>query len=160
MTHPTVNPAARGRILPLVLAGLLLALTGAIGPVYGAETITLPPQTVAPGEVQLTVNLTLPPGHKLNAEAPSTLIISAKDQAVVAVDKKFSGNLKAADLPVTLKVPAKEGKTTLQAEFKLNFCDDKVGLCFMQDAVLQLPVEVTKTADNKKLAITYELKKP
>ncbi len=160
MAHSAVIPAARGKILPLVLAGLLLALTGAFDPVCGADAMTLPPQTVAPGEVQLTVNLTLPPGHKLNDEAPSTLIISAQNQAVVAVDKKFSGNLKAADLPVTLKVPANEGKTTLQAEFKINFCDDQVGLCFMRDAVIQLPVAVNKTADNKKLAINYELKMP
>lgn len=160
MTHAAIIPLAKGRILPFVLMGLFLALTGAHCPVFGADTITLPPQTIAPGEVQLTVNLTLPPGHKLNAEAPSTLIISAKDQAVVTVERKFQGNLKAADLPVILKAPAKEGKTTLQAEFKINFCDDKVGLCFMRDAVVQLPVEVSKTADNKTLAINYELKTP
>ena len=158
MKKLTVISAAEHKALLLLLAGLLLAATGAIAPVLAADAITLPPQTVAPGEVQLTVKLTLPPGHKLNAEAPSTLIISAKDQAVVAVAKKYPGNLQAKDFPVTLKVPAKEGKTMVQAEFKINFCDDKNGLCFMRDATIQLPVTVSKAATQKNLQIEYQLK--
>jgi len=155
---PAVISAAKPSALLLLLAGLLLAATGAIAPVLAADAITLPPQTVAPGEVQLTVKLTLPPGHKLNAEAPSTLILSAQDQAVVAVAKKYPGNLQAKDFPVTLKVPAKEGKTIIQADFKINFCDEKNGLCFMRDAAIQLPVTVSQAAAPKNLEIDYRLK--
>ncbi len=159
MMKSAVISATTGRtLLQLLLAGFLLAATGALCPVWGGDAITLPPQTVAPGEVHLTVKLTLPPGHKLNAEAPSTLIISAQDQAVVAVAKKYPGNLKASDFPVTLKVPAKEGKTIIHADFKINFCDEKAGLCFMRDAAIQLPVAVSKTATQKNLQIEYQLK--
>ncbi len=129
-------------------------------PAGAAETVTLPSQTIAPGQVQLTVKLVLPPGHKLNAEAPSTLILTSQDQNVLKVDKKFAGNLTAANLPLKLQVPAKPGQTTLQAEFKINFCDDKVGLCFMRDATVQLPVQVSKDAKNKTLELLYELKMP
>jgi len=148
--------------VPLVILFLffLAAGLGLCFPAGAADTITLPLQTVAPGQVQLTVKLVLPPGTKLNPEAPSSLSLTSQDPKVIKVEKKYAGNLTAAKLPVKLRVPAKPGQTTLQAEFKINFCDDQGGLCFMRDATLQLPVQVSKDAKGKDLEVLYELKMP
>lgn len=151
------TPPAGRTLLPFVVCLLLLA-TGGLSAVHGAETITLPPQTVAPGKVQLTVNLTLPPGHKLNPEAPSSVLLTSQNQAVAGLDKKSYGNLRAKSFPLTLRVPVKPGQTTIQADFKINFCDDQMGLCFMRDATLQLPITVDKNSPQKKLEILYEVK--
>jgi len=136
-----------------------MLLSGAVSPAIGADTITLPTQTVAPGEVNLTVNLVLPAGHKLNPEAPSTVGLTTGNKEVLALEEKYAQNLPAANLPLCLTVPAKEGKTTLQAHFRLNYCDDKIGLCFLNEGVVQLPVEVSKTATNKNLEMTYTVKR-
>lgn len=137
-----------------------LAASGLVTPGFGADVIQLPAQTVGPGQVKVIVTVALPPGHKLNPEAPSSLILSSQDQGVLQVQEKFAGTLTAAKLPVTLTVPAKEGKTTLQAEFKLNFCDDKMGLCFLRDTTVQLPVEVAPGAQGHELHLLYEVKNP
>lgn len=153
----------RKNYLPLVLFMLFLVICcnfvwqSIISPAEAAETVSLPTQAVAPGEATLTVNLELPEGCKLNQEAPSTLGLKSGDVAVVALDPKNSQNLPVANLPLCLTVPVKEGNTTLQAAFRLNFCDEKLGLCFYKEAVLHLPVEVNKTATNKKLHIVYKV---
>ena len=125
-------------------------------PAEAVETVSLPAQTVAPGEATLTVNLELPAGCKLNQEAPSTLGLKSSDVNIAAVEQKYAQNLPVANLPLCLTVPVKEGKTTLQANFRLNFCEEKLGVCFFKEAVLTLPVEVKKAVANQKLAIVYE----
>mgnify|MGYP005841546267 CR=1 FL=1 len=146
---------------PLLLAVLLaLSLVGMGAGVPAADTITLPSQQVAPGEVKLTINIALPPGNKLNDEAPSAVALSAGDDKVVKLIPKTFDKLAAAKLPLTLKLPVREGQTSITADFRINFCDDKVGLCFMQNATLVLPVEVSKKSANKDLTITYQVKSP
>ncbi|MGQ9921283.1 MAG: hypothetical protein ACUVRZ_08125 [Desulfobacca sp.] len=158
MLKPAVIATAKPRaLLLLLLAGLLLAATGAFSPTAAADAITLPSQTVTPGQVQLTVNVTLPAGYKLNAEAPASLSLSAQDQTVLAVAKNYPANLQAKDFPLTLKVAAKEGKTIIRADFKINFCDEHNGLCFMRDAAVQLPVIVSKTGTQKNLVMEYQV---
>ncbi len=130
---------------------------GGFSSAEAAETVALPAQAVAPGEATLTVNLELPAGCKFNQEAPSTLGLKSADVTIVAVDEKYAQNLPVANLPLCLTVPVKEGKTTLQANFRLNYCDEKLGVCFLKEAVLNLPVEVNKNASNKKLEIVYKV---
>jgi len=152
-----LRPGAAAAILVLACLAAVLGLCPTAG---AADVITLPPQTVAPGQVNLTVKVVLPPGHKFNPEAPSSLRLSSQDQKVLKVKKTFAKSLTAANLPVKLKVPAKPGQTTLQAELKLNFCNDQGGLCFMRDATVELPVQVAKDAPGKVLEILYEVKVP
>jgi hypothetical protein len=125
---------------------------------HAAENVALPPQTVAPGKISLIINLELPAGYKLNQEAPSTLAIKAEDNRIIALDEKYARPLPLANLPLTLTVPAKEGKTTLQTTYRLNFCDDKLGICFFQDVTLTLPVEVNRDCANRKLEVSYKVK--
>lgn len=147
------------RALSGVVLGLALALAWHAGvtTAEAAETVTLPAQMVAPGDAALTVNLELPAGYKLNQEAPSTVGITSGDTKIVAIDQKYAKKLPVANLPLCLTVPVKEGKTTLQAHFRLNFCDEKLGLCYLKEAVLDLPVEVNNTAAAKKLEMLYKV---
>lgn len=146
------------KVIGLIL-GIALGLTwhGGITSAKAAETVSLPLQAVAPGEAELTVNLELPEGFKLNQEAPSTVGIKSGNTKVVVVDGKYAKNFPVAKLPLSLKVPVKKGKTALQTRFRLNYCDEKLGLCFLKEVVLNLPVEVNKTATNKKLEMVYKV---
>jgi hypothetical protein len=120
-----------------------------------AETVTLPSQTVAPGKAGLTVNLELPAGFKLNKESPSTVSLKSGNKKVVAVSPQCAKKVPLTKVPLTLTMPVKEGQTELQATLRLNYCDEKSGLCFLREVILTLPVEVNKTAANKKLEIVY-----
>jgi hypothetical protein len=130
---------------------------GGVSSVEAAQTVALPAQAVAMGEATLTVNLELPAGCKLNHEAPSTLGLKSQDGNIVALDAKYAQPQPLANLPLSLTVPVKEGKTTLAAHFRVNYCDDKLGICFLKEAILNLPVEVNKQAANKKLEIVYKV---
>jgi hypothetical protein len=146
------------KILCLILViALGLMWHGGFSTAQAAETVSLSPQVVAPGEAALTVNLELPAGLKLNQEAPSTVGIKSGNTRVVAVDQKYAQKVPVANLPLCLTVPVKKGKTTLQTTFRLNYCDEKLGLCFLKEVVLNLPVEVSKTATNKKLEMVYKV---
>jgi hypothetical protein len=142
----------------ILIITLSLTGAGAFNALEAAETVTLASQTLAPGEASLTVNLQLPAGFKLNQEAPSTVAIKSADQKIVALDEKYAQNLPVANLPLCLTVPVQEGKTTLQATFRLNYCDEKLGLCFLKEANVHLPVEVKKIAASKKLEMVYTVK--
>jgi hypothetical protein len=159
MRHHCLKKLRASKALWLILF-LTLSLIGLGGLITAdaAETVTLPPQTVAPGEAALTVNLALPAGYKLNQESPSTVGIKTGDKKIVALDEKYAQNLPVANLPLSLTMPVQEGKTMLQATYRLNFCDEKLGVCFLKEVVLQLPVEVNKTAANQKLEMLYTLK--
>src|SRR3974390_1232793 len=145
---------AFGLIMTIFLS---FAWPGGFSTAEAAETVALPAQAVAPGEATLTVNLELPAGCKLNQESPSTLRLTSSDVNIVAVDKKYAQNLPVTNLPLCLTVPVKEGKTALQANFRLNYCDEKLGICFLKEAALNLPVEVNKNASKKKLEIVYKV---
>ncbi len=159
MNIPAMRPSRRFRLL-VVAMGLLLATTGFQTPIQGADPTTLPPQTVTPGTVNLVVKITLPPGHKINPEAPPTLRLQAQDQGILALDRNYS-KLNAQSFPLTVPVPAKkEGQTVIQGELRLNFCDDQGGLCFMRQETLHLPVTVSKQAAGKNVEMVFQVPAP
>jgi hypothetical protein len=158
LNHQQKNLRISKTLWLILVISLSLTGLGGFATADAAETVTLPLQTVGPGDVALTVNLALPAGYKLNQEAPSTVGIKTGDKKIVALEEKYAQNLPVANLPLCITVPAQEGKTTLQATFRLNFCDEKIGVCFLKEIVLHLPVEVNKTAANKKLEMVYTVK--
>jgi hypothetical protein len=158
LIHTRKNFRASKMLWLILIITLSLAGQGGFATLNAAETVTLAPQTVAPGEAALTVNLELPAGYKLNQEAPSTVGVKSADKKIIALEEKYAQNLPVANLPLCLTLPVQEGKTMLQATFRLNFCDEKLGVCFLKEVLLQLPVEVNKTAANKKLEMVYTVK--
>ncbi|HAY20890.1 MAG TPA: hypothetical protein DCY27_01725 [Desulfobacterales bacterium] len=142
----------------LALITLCLAVFGGSLTTNATQTITLPQQIIGPGEATLKIELQLPPNCKLNQEAPSTVAIHSEDKKIVGLTQSLGQKLPAANLPITLSAPAAPGRTALQAEFRLNFCDDKIGLCFFKETLLILPVEVSKTSVNKQLSLKLIVK--
>lgn len=156
MTQQLQRNSAKTRTAGLILALTLMFALQVSTAIAGA--IALPAQTVAPGEVKLTVNIVLPPGHKLNPEAPSTVSITAGDSKIFGLDAKYANKFPAANLPLCLTVPVTAGQTSLQAIFHLNYCDDKIGLCFFKEDEVTLPVEVKKGAAGKALELVHQVK--
>jgi thiol-disulfide isomerase/thioredoxin len=117
---------------------------------FAGETIELPPQTVDPGAVALTLNLELPPGYKVNALAPSAVVISSGSGPDHVI--------RNPQFPIKTQVKLSEGDATLKADFVVYYCEaEKESLCYFKEAILSVPVKVKKGAANRNLTATYRL---
>jgi thiol-disulfide isomerase/thioredoxin len=117
---------------------------------FAGETIELPAQTVEPGDATLTLNLELPRGYKLNALAPSAVVVASvggEDQVI-----------RNPQFPITAQLKLSEGDATVKADFVIYYCEsEKESLCYFKEAVVSVPVKVKKGAGSRVLTATYRL---
>jgi hypothetical protein len=126
---------------------------------FSGENVDIPEQTVEPGEATLTIQLELPPGHKLNALAPTALTINAPQSPVVSFSAGPEQTFSNPTFPVTVPIKINEGDAVIRADFVVYFCEaDKESLCFFKEARLSIPVKAIKGAGNQKLYAAYKLK--
>ncbi len=120
---------------------------------FTGERIELPAQTVEPGDANLVLQLELPAGYKLNAQAPSVVTVNtAGGNPQSFRDPKF---------PLSVPVKVSEGEATVNATFTLYYCEaGKESLCYFKEALLSVPVKAKKGAGASKLAATYKLQLP
>jgi len=117
---------------------------------FAGETIELPAQTVEPGDATLTLNLELPKGYKLNALAPSAVVVAS----VGAADQV----IRNPRFPITAQLKLSEGDARVKADFVIYYCEsEKESLCYFKEAVVSLPVKVKKGAGSRALTATYRL---
>src|SRR4029079_4397997 len=113
------------------------------------QVVDVPQQSVEPGEAQLTLQLELPPGFKLNPLAPSAVSIDVGGAGQTFRNPKF---------PLSVPVKISEGDAMIRADFVLYYCEvEKESLCYFREARLSLAVKGTKGANNHRLSATYKL---
>lgn len=170
---------------PVVWAVLLAALLGVMLGVHGAVTaaaasatnagkdtkgeeppfsgprLELPPQTVAPGKVHLTIQVNLPPGYKPTQESPSQATVSTAHSQVLSLGPEASRNINPAQFPLKLPLTAHPGETRLTLDLLLYYCKtNNGGLCLFKEVRLILPVRVTPDAPSRRLEAAYRLVGP
>jgi thiol-disulfide isomerase/thioredoxin len=128
---------------------------------FTGETPERPAQAVAPGEAALTISLELPPGYKLNPQAPSAVTVVSSDAKVL----NFGGNgeqvFRNPQFPLRIPAKVNEGTTALQADFVLYYCEaEKESLCYFKDVRVIVPVNGRKGATNTNITVSYELTVP
>jgi len=117
---------------------------------FAGETIELPVQTVEPGDATLTLNLELPKGYKLNALAPSAVVVASVGGADQVI--------RNPQFPITAQLKLSEGESTVKADFVIYYCEaEKESLCYFKEAVVSMPVKVKKGAGSRVLTATYRL---
>jgi hypothetical protein len=109
---------------------------------YGGEVVVLPGATVAPGAGSVVIDISLPPDHKVNEEAPSS--VSWKLEGDVAdLGAEADRSLTGATFPVEFSATFSTGRGAVAADINLVWCaDDAESLCFLDQVRLSLPVEV------------------
>jgi thiol-disulfide isomerase/thioredoxin len=134
---------------------------------FAGELIELPPQTIEPGDATLTLQLELPGGYKLNAEAPSALTIATEQTGAVLLASSTVSNaagnmdqvIRNPKFPVSVSIKTAEGDAIVKVDFLIYYCEAaKESLCYFKEARLSLPVKVMKGAGMNKLSATYKLK--
>ncbi|HKG23019.1 MAG TPA: hypothetical protein VKC34_14065, partial [Blastocatellia bacterium] len=128
---------------------------------FAGVSLELPAQEVEPGDAILSLGLELPPGYKLNGQAPSSLAVGSSEKRVIEFKDGGGGPeqvFRSPRFPLTLPIKAGEGETTVQARFVLYYCEsEKESLCYFKEARLNLPVKARKGAGSHQLTATYKL---
>lgn len=109
--------------------------------------ITLPTQTLAPGEVEFVLQLTLPDGYKLNSNAPSSAEIGGELTLIT-------------DTELHLNVTLTADMSRLQGAFDVYYCEAiNETLCFIDRFMLDTPITVDESGAAS-FTVTRELPLP
>lgn len=126
---------------------------------FAGEAIELPVQSIEPGDATLTLQLELPAGYKLNAQAPTALTIAASPGQAVSLRGGAEQVFSNPRFPVSAPVKVSEGEAVLRADFVIYYCEAvKESLCFFKEARVNIPVKVVKGSGNHTLSGTYKLR--
>ncbi|HXG92125.1 MAG TPA: thioredoxin-like domain-containing protein [Blastocatellia bacterium] len=123
---------------------------------FAGEVIELPAQTIEPGDATITLQLELPAGYKLNAQAPSAVAVTTTQKEVAAINGQPS--FRNPQFPLSVPVKVAEGQTTVNVEFTVYYCESaKESLCYFKEARVIAPIVVKRGAGAHKIAATYKL---
>ncbi|MFY9573918.1 MAG: hypothetical protein WAV20_21175, partial [Blastocatellia bacterium] len=126
---------------------------------FAGESIELPAQVIEPGEGTLSLQLELPAGYKLNAQAPSSLTITAPPNQVVGLTGGIEQTFSNPKFPVIVPIKVNDGEAAVRAEFVLYYCEaEKESLCFFKEARITIRVKSVKGSGSHNLSATYTLK--
>lgn len=115
--------------------------------------ITLEPQTVSAGDIELILNYTIPEGYKINELTDSTITITVDESAHV-FDSVVITEL-TTSVPLTLI----EGESTVSLMIEFFYCEDD-SYCLIDDVEFIVPVVVTTDAENNNIIVNREATLP
>jgi thiol-disulfide isomerase/thioredoxin len=117
--------------------------------------VELDAQTVAAGEGELVLNLTLPSGYKINTLTDSFFNVSIEGEAVTVANERVL----IADKTVTVPVTLAEGEATLTLNMTVFYCEEDA-LCLIDEVTVLVPVTVTADADSSTITIDRTITLP
>ena len=121
------------------------------------ESVTLDPQTVAPGDATLRLDLEIPQGYKLNEQAPSRVRLALSGKGQFQSGKREL-TVDRPRFPVSLPVTLGEGQTTLTVALELYYCSHaQESLCYFKEVQRVLPIRSTADAGTTELKMSYSL---
>jgi hypothetical protein len=127
-------------------------------PGLSGRKIDLPALKLKAGDARLQVNLNLPEGAKLNAEAPAFLSWSSSDAGILKVERDGDNmDVKPDALPIDLPLKVSPGKAVLTLDAVIYYCRENSGACYFDDVTVEVPVEIGGTGADKH-AITIDIK--
>ncbi len=126
----------------------------------GEDSLLLPPQTVAAGAGTILIDLQMPDGYKLNAQAPLTAIWPDDPVAQIPPESRDL-RLIAPQLPVQVPVTFAPGQTDLALALTVYWCEAvNETLCFVDRATLVLPLTVAAEGDTHQAVFARTLVPP
>ncbi len=100
----------------------------------------LEPQIVSMRATQLLIEIELPDGTHLNADAPSRIRVSSDDPRVVQIE---APNPEVKDPLIAIPIRLNPGEATVRAELSLYYCRTGAeALCFFREERLEIPLRV------------------
>lgn len=132
--------------LGLVLTVIFLSLSWADGDAFCDNVHSLTPQTVAPGEQTLLLEVSFPEGYKVNDLSPFSMEWQSTTDAAV-LGEGASRTVVQPSFPLEIPVRLSAGQTLLTGDLIIYYCEyASVGLCLIEQVRLELPVTVAGDA--------------
>jgi DNA-binding beta-propeller fold protein YncE len=126
----------------------------------GREMIRLPPQTVAPGETQIVVTISVPPAFRLNDTAPFALHLSFDNPNGLIPAEKADIEILQPTMPIKVPVTLKEGSAILTGQADVYYCDAvNERLCYVSRLELTLPLTIAPQGTTA-VALNYAVSPP
>jgi DNA-binding beta-propeller fold protein YncE len=142
-----------GTASTLVLKGIERFIPPPTEAEYGGTVVTLDPVAVAAGPGVILLDIQLPPGHKVNEEAPSS--IAWEEDGVARFPDGATVPLTGATFPVEIPVDLVEGSGNIRADATIIYCrDDAESLCLIEQVRFEMPVTVG--AESSSVAVRFE----
>lgn len=149
VSEPGTAPAAEEPTLSTVFGGPA-----------GTAEIAQPPQTVAPGEGTIQVQITMPDGYKFNDLAPFTANWPDDPVVQIPADQRTTQILEP-EMPLEVPVTFAEGQTEIAVNLAIYWCEAiNESLCFVDRATLVAPVTVSADAGANTLVLQHSLTPP
>ena len=118
------------------------------------EQITLPEQTVAAGEGEIVLEITLPEGYKLNNLAPFTSEWTVDGEAIAISEEHRSQRIVEPELPVRVPVTLSEGSAVLHGDLTIYYCEAiRQSLCFIDQIGIDAPVTVSADGGEPRIVV-------
>ncbi|WP_423922602.1 thioredoxin-like domain-containing protein [Candidatus Poriferisodalis sp.] len=134
---------ATGELTTLALSNLEIAAVTATGVID--DEVVLLPQRVAPGPIEIVLELTVPEGYKFNVEGLFEFEWSPDDTALVHPQGSARYEARGPEMPVRLAatVEADSGTAVLSATAVVFYCpaEDET-FCLIRDVNFTAPIEV------------------
>jgi thiol-disulfide isomerase/thioredoxin len=117
--------------------------------------LELETQTVAAGEGELLLNLTLPEGYKINTLIDSSVTVTVEGAAVTITTDRVLLPEQSISIPVTFT----EGESTLTLSMTVYYCEQDE-LCFIDEVTVLIPITVTADAENTRITVEHTIVLP
>lgn len=152
----TVSTVTLGNATALQVPDQVTVIGGSSG-----ETIEVSAQNVAPGTGEISLNIGLPEGYKLNGIAPFTAEWSSDNAAVTIDAANASQSIVAPELPVNVPVTLAVGTATVTGNLTIYYCEAvNESLCFIDQVMLRIPVTVDAGGSGTTLAVERDIIPP
>ncbi len=111
------------------------------------ETLAVEAQTVKAGSGEISLNVTMPEGYKLNGLAPFSAEWSSDSEAVSFAEDDAVQSIIEPELPLVVPVTLAEGEATVTGDLTIYYCEAvQESLCFIDRVTVSIPVTVTADA--------------
>ena len=118
-----------------------------------ARVVEVPRQTVAPGQVEIVVDVAFPQGSHLNADAPSAWVVHELAGSIIT-SNGASGRIQ--EVPVHIPMTVTDGPDTVAVDLVLYYCQEKTSsLCYFTDVRLKIPVVAQRGASGSRINVRH-----
>jgi thiol-disulfide isomerase/thioredoxin/DNA-binding beta-propeller fold protein YncE len=109
---------------------------------YRGEIVSLDPVTLAGGAASVLLDYSLPAGYKVNADAPSSIVISSGTN-LATFSTGDAVDLTGTTLPVSVPTSLTEGTGTMRFDVTIIYCrTEETSLCLIDRVRYELPATI------------------
>jgi thiol-disulfide isomerase/thioredoxin len=131
-----------------------------VGGSQGVE-ITLDAQTVTAGSGDISLNVELPEGYKLNPNIPFIAEWNSSGDAVQIAEADRVQSIPAPEMPLSIPVTLSEGEASVSGDLTIYYCESiKESLCFIDQVVVNVPVTVSADGTGSSIQIARAITPP